>query len=108
MLPKIDMERIFDNAAEMTENWSFLQDTRNVWEVNGERWMWDRVCKERRLRKRFIEGSLREVRHREDIRWKEKEVEDWFRMVKRFKEELFVLVYLTGGIPARGTEIISI
>jgi hypothetical protein len=28
--------------------------------------------------------------------------------VKSFKEELFVLVHLTGGAPARGTEIISI
>ena len=35
-------------------------------------------------------------------------MEDWFREVKRFKEELFVLVHLTGGAPARGTEIISI
>jgi len=40
--------------------------------------------------------------------WNERGIEDWFRAVRRFKEELFVLVYLTGGIPARGTEIISI
>lgn len=35
-------------------------------------------------------------------------MEDYFKRVKRFKEELFVLVHLTGGAPVRGTEIISI
>ena len=40
--------------------------------------------------------------------WNERGIEDWFRAVRRFKEELFVLVHLTGGAPARGTEIISI
>ena len=60
------------------------------------------------MRKRFRKPGLGRVRHREEIAWNEKGVEDWFREVKRFKEELFVLVHLTGGAPARGTEIISI
>jgi len=29
-LLKIDIYQLFDNAAEMIEDWSFLQDTRNV------------------------------------------------------------------------------
>ena len=107
-LPKIDIHQLFDNAAEMTEDWSFLQDTRNVWEVNRERWMWDRVFKEQGIKKRFISGGMPRSRRREDMVWNERGIEDWFRAVRRFKEELFVLVHLTGGAPARGTEIISI
>ena len=33
---------------------------------------------------------------------------DWIQQLKRFKEELFVLVYMTGRAPVRGTEIVSI
>lgn len=35
-------------------------------------------------------------------------VKQYFQKVKTFKEELFSLVYLTVGAPARGTKIISI
>ena len=107
-LPKFDIHQLFDNAAEMTEDWSFLQDTRNVWEVNGERWMWDRLFKEQVIKRRFISEDMPRSRRREDMVWNERGIEDWFRAVRRFKEELFVLVHLTGGAPARGTEIISI
>jgi len=70
--------------------------------------MWDRMNKEEDIRKMFRKVDSREVGHREEIIWNEKGVEDWFRKVKSFKEELFVLVHLTGGASARGTEIISI
>ena len=33
---------------------------------------------------------------------------DYIRAIRRFKERLFVLVHITRGTPARGTEIISI
>ena len=49
-----------------------------------------------------------EVRSWEDIRWNEEEVERYFRQVRRFKEELIVLVHLSAGAPARATELISI
>ena len=39
---------------------------------------------------------------------KEGVVKDWIKQLKRFKEELFVLVHLTGGAPTRGIEVISI
>jgi len=70
--------------------------------------MWDRMNKEEVMKKKFRKVDSGEVLHREQITWDEKGVEDWFRKVIRFKEELFVLVHLTGGAPARGTEIISI
>jgi len=108
VIPKVNLDRLFDNAAEMTEGWSFLRDTRNEWGINGERWLWDRMNREERIRRRFRKIDSGEVRHREEIVWNEKGVEDWFREVKRFKEELFVLVHLAGGAPARGIEIISI
>jgi len=107
-IPKFDLHRLFDNAAEMGEGWNFIQDPRNMWSVNGERWMWDRLSRDTSVERKFVIGDLRNVRHRDGIVWNEKSVEDYFRAVKRFKEELFILVHLTGGAPARGTEIVSI
>ena len=42
------------------------------------------------------------------IPWKERHVEDYFRQVRRFKEELTVLVHMSAGAPARATGLISI
>ena len=39
---------------------------------------------------------------------KEGVTKDWIQQLKKFKEELFVLVHMTGGAPVRGTEIVSI
>ena len=39
MLPALDLAHTFDNAAEMTEGWSFLQDVRNSFAVDGTRWL---------------------------------------------------------------------
>jgi hypothetical protein len=44
----------------------------------------------------------------DQIQWKQKGVEDYFRRVSRFKEDLLALVHLTAGVPARGTEVLSI
>ena len=60
------------------------------------------------VERKFVKGDLRNVRHRDGIVWNEKGIEDYFRAVKRFKEELFVLVHLIRGAPVRGTEIVSI
>ena len=70
--------------------------------------MWDRISMDEHVERRFVKGDLQNARHRDGIVWNEKNVEDYFKTVKQFKEELFVLVHLTAGAPARGTEIISI
>jgi len=78
-LPPVELKRAFDNAAEMTEFWSFLQDPRNEWAKGGQRWMWDRMNKEEVMKKKFRKVDSGEVLHREQITWDEKGVEDWFR-----------------------------
>ena len=37
VLPALNLAYIFDNAAEITEGWSFLKDVRNALEVDGTR-----------------------------------------------------------------------
>lgn len=40
--------------------------------------------------------------------WKRVEVEEYMAAVVRFRENLLVLMHITGGQPARGTEILNI
>jgi hypothetical protein len=70
--------------------------------------MFKRLSKEVELEEKFIQGGLDRVERWDQIQWKQKGVEDYFRRVGRFKEELLALVHLTAGAPARGTEVLSI
>lgn len=107
-LPVLDIGQLADNAAELSEGWNYLRDSRNQFPVDGERWMWRRLFAEDRIERRFVHDSLDAVEGRDDIRWNEKKVEDYFRIVRRFKEEIAVLVHLAAGSHARATELISI
>ena len=94
--------QLADNAAELSEGWGVLRDSRNEFLADDERWMWRKLFAEEQIERRFIHGSLDEVQGRDDIRWKEKKVEDNFRSVHRSNEEMAVLVPLTAGSPASG------
>ena len=86
-----------------------MNDTRNVFPVDGRRWMWRRLAKEEdSIGARFVEGGFRNVRGWQDIRWKQRAIKQYFQQVRRFKEELMVLVHLSAGAPARATELLSI
>ncbi|KAK5127669.1 hypothetical protein LTR08_004350 [Meristemomyces frigidus] len=108
VLPALDLARVFDNAAEITEGWSFLEDVRNSFEVDGKRWMWKRMFHEEAMQKQFTKNRLDDAHEGHDIRWSERGVEEYMRKVRRFKEELLVLVHLTAGAPARSIELLNI
>ncbi len=107
-LPVLDLKSVCDNAAELSEGWNFLKDSRNEFTVDGERWVWRRLFAEEAIEQDFIIGGLDHVQSRDDIQWNSKKVEDYFRKVRRFKEELQALVHFAAGAPARATSLISI
>ncbi|KAL9628824.1 MAG: hypothetical protein Q9204_005638 [Flavoplaca sp. TL-2023a] len=107
-LPPLDIKKLCDNHAELSEGWSFLADSRNQFAVNGEEWMWKRLFREPRMERYFVDGSLDYVQSREDMQWNGKNIERYFRKVRRLKEELQILVHLSGGAPARATSLISV
>ena len=91
-LPMLDMGQLADNAAELSEGWNFLRDSRNRFPIDGERWMWRRLFAEEKIERRSVHDSLDEVEGRDDIRWNEKKVEDYFRTARRFKGQMAALV----------------
>ncbi|KAK3617752.1 hypothetical protein LTR22_026629 [Elasticomyces elasticus] len=107
-LPPLNMDTVFDNPAEVDEDWNFLQDRRTVFSVEGHKWLWKRMYKDRALELRFTDGDSAEAQCLEDVRWNERGVEEYIRSVRRFKEELIVLVHMSAGAPARSTELTSI
>ncbi|KAK4551753.1 hypothetical protein LTR86_010946, partial [Recurvomyces mirabilis] len=107
-LPAISMARLFDNPAELSAGWSWLQDARTEWAVDGRDWMLNRMFAEREVQKRFIQHCREEVRGFDDVQWDHPGIEQYFRAVRRWKEQLVVLVHLSAGAPARATELLSI
>jgi hypothetical protein len=70
-VPAVDIGSLLDNPAETSEGWSFLNDTRNVFPVDGRRWMWRHLAKvEDGIRAKFVEGGFGNIRGWQDIRWK--------------------------------------
>ena len=107
-LPQLDLGGLYNNPAELTADWSFLGDHRSQWEVDGKKWMFKRLSHKADLEEKFVLGGLDGVEQWDQIQWNQKGVEDYFRRVSRFKEELLALVHLTAGAPARGTEVLSV
>jgi hypothetical protein len=62
-VPTVDIGSLVDNPAETSEGWSFLNDTRNVFLVDGRRWMWRRLAKEEdSIGAKFVEGGFGNIR----------------------------------------------
>jgi hypothetical protein len=60
--PTVDVGSLVDNPVETSEGWSFLNDTRNVFPVDGRRWMWRRPASEPDgIGARFIDGGFADV-----------------------------------------------
>ncbi|KAF2218117.1 hypothetical protein BDZ85DRAFT_208831, partial [Elsinoe ampelina] len=96
-LPSLELRNLQDSPGEMREGFSFLTLQSNQWSVDGSSWLAQRLL-------RYIgrpQGSKGFLLNQDAVK-------EWVSQLRKFKEELFVLVHLTGGAPARGTEIVSI
>jgi hypothetical protein len=100
------MHRVTDNAAENARDWNFLQDPRNLQGTLPcrENWLLERVLGNAWLRDEFIlPGSSAK-----QVRWNQAAVKTYRQQIDAFLERLLLLVHITSGQPARGTEILSI
>jgi hypothetical protein len=99
------MCRLVDNAAENVHGWNFFQDTRNI---NGELpdkkdWILNRIVDNDWLRDEFMEPcSMGKVT------WNQRAIRAYEKKVDVFLRSLLLLVHLTSGQPARGTELLSL
>ncbi|KAF9882584.1 hypothetical protein FE257_006232, partial [Aspergillus nanangensis] len=97
-LPSIPWDQLYDDPTQSQPGWSFLQDTRTPWPVQGSRWMIDRVRAEPAIQRDFIRIH----------RFHPPKIQSYFHRVARFKEQLAILLHITAGQPARIPELLSI
>ena len=103
-VPGIDWDTMVDNPSENRVGWSFLDDERSRFEVDGKWWLYQRMFTEQRVRERFIDEASDEERPRICP-----EIADQYqRSIDRFRELLLVLFHLCGGQPARAPELLGL
>jgi len=98
-MPKINWSDLRDNPAKDELGWHFVHDPRNQM-CGYERWLLNRILQTPELGNRFM--------HEDSDVWKQNEVNDYLDNISHFLEKLLVLIYMTGGQPARSRELLSI
>lgn len=97
-IPTIPWSQLYDDPVESKDGWNFLQDPRTPWPVDGSNWLLHRTRHTPSIQSRFID----------DQQLTTKRIDVYLDHVIRFREKLCVIVYLCGGQPARGRELLSI
>ncbi|KFY31540.1 hypothetical protein V493_01012 [Pseudogymnoascus sp. VKM F-4281 (FW-2241)] len=81
--------------------WNFLKHSENLTLHGYEDWLLTRVIKTDWLRDEFLENP-------QSVKWKKQAVHRYLKQVDSFLERLLLLVHITGGQPARGSELTSL
>ena len=105
IVPCFHLRDIKDNAAEGERGWNFLKDPRNRHVLpDGANWMLNRVLTNDFLRDEFLYADPKSLK----ATWVQRAVDQYTDRVTRFLTQLLLLIHLTSGQPARGTEILSL
>ena len=104
IVPKIALYRVRDNPAMIERGWTFLKDPRNVDTLPArDNWMLQRV-----LRNSALRDESRSVDRDSRVKWRSEAIKHYQKQVDAFLVGLLLLVHITSGQPARGTEIIGL
>jgi hypothetical protein len=94
--------RCYHYSEGTAHGWSFLLDPRNKLDLSGQdRWLLNRVRDIRQLRKRFLPNEKSPI-------WCMQAAEAYISMTNAFLEQLLLLIHITSGQPARGTELLTV
>jgi hypothetical protein len=101
VVPTISLGRIHDNPTITENGWNFLRDKRNNEALPlQDNWLLKRVLSNERLRDEFCSLDCQQ-----EVVWDNKTLQSYRRKVDAFLESLLLLIHITAGQPARGTEI---
>jgi hypothetical protein len=105
VVPQVLLYYLQDNHGNEKKGWNSLQDQRNADQLQqgGKRWLLNRVLENDWLRDEMLTLSPESQLH-----WKKKAVQAYLDKVDAFLERLLLLIHMTGGQPARGTELMGL
>lgn len=105
IISAFDLRNLKDDPIQNSKGWSFIEDSRNQNVLpERKRWMLDRVLSAHRLRTQFVEVRKKDSK----VVWKLSAAKQYVAKIQSFLERLLLLVHLTVGQPARGTDILSL
>ena len=84
-LPSIPWAQLRDDPAQRKRGWSFIQDIRNPWPVDGTEWLFDRLMTQHR--DTFIQAPGHPSSETQShVRWNQDGVRMWLKRVQKFRE----------------------
>jgi hypothetical protein len=99
-IPSINWDHMFDNPSESRVGWSFLDDERSKFEVDGQWWLYERMYQEQHLREHFMDETP-------DQPFKKEAAYEYQQSINRFRELLLFLMHLSSQ-PPRAPEILGL
>lgn len=104
VMPRLPLGEVKDNPANVAPGWCFLYDQRNqhIFEP-GDKWLIKRILGLDWLQQEFVR-----LDDNSGLSWKVDSIRAYHKEVARFLELLLLVVHLTAGQPARGTELMSL
>jgi superfamily II DNA helicase RecQ len=106
-VPGINWDTMADNPSENRVGWSFLDDERSRFEVDGQWWLYERMFTEQRVRERFIDTATDAATEEGRCRIHKDVADQYQRSIDRFRELLLLGFHLCGGQPGRAPEILG-
>jgi superfamily II DNA helicase RecQ len=102
-VPVVRVEKLEDDCSEDQVGWSFLDDPRNQWSVDGRRWLLDRVCTEAGLKETWERKGAKG----DEVPYRTEAVRAYQQLIERFQEKMLMIFHIVGGQPPRAPEIIG-
>lgn len=102
-IPPINIERLEDDCSEDKVGWSFLDDPRNRWSVDGQQWLLNRVCTEARLKGEWEKKGAPVNANP----YRTEAVRAYRELIEQFQEKMLMIFHIVGGQPPRAPEIIG-
>ena len=111
-VPGIDWDHLVDNPAERRVGWSFIEDPRNnaLGFNDGRSWLTRRVIEEKPVREAFIDvgATNATIAGGRGVVWRGDRIRRYGQAMQLFRQHLLALVHMTGGLPPRGTELVTV
>ena len=103
VVPSLDIRQLKDDASIDAPNWSFLDDPRNAQLLGNDAWLLRRMLNTDGLKDQFIRTC-----HSGSPKWRPKAAAAYLELAISFLGRLLLVIHLTSGQPARGTELLCI
>jgi hypothetical protein len=104
VVPSVALHRLKDDHSNSQKGWNFLKDPRNAEQLQvGDDWLFNRV-----LDNHWLKDEMVSLTQEDQVVWKKKAVQAYFAKHDQFLEQMLLLIHITSGQPARGTELMSL